>query len=433
MPNAMATTATASRTQTLLARRNIVLAMLLIVYILNFLDRQILGIIAEPIKRELHLTDTQLGTLGGAVGLLFSVLGLPLAILADRTSRSWVVTVALAVWSGFTALCGIATGFWQLFAFRLGVGIGEAGGPAPSYALIADYFPPERRSRALAIYSLGIPLGLAGGAIIAGQIAQAYGWRTAFIGIGLAGVVVTPLFKYLVRDLPRPATAATVARPPILAVFAILARKRSFWLISVAAAFSSTVGYALAFWAPSVLIRSFGFSLSHTANFFGSLVLIGGTAGVLAGGWLSDTFGNQDRGVYAKLCAAAWLATGPLYVAGFLSSSPTWAWLLLLPANGLTILWLGPVARCVQHLVPPPMRATATASFLLVNNLIGLGLGPRVMGLISDAMTARYGHESLRYSAVALLLFYPLAAITMWLAVRPLRREWVEETPTERP
>jgi len=424
--------ASSTTTHKLLARRNIVLAMLLLVYVLNFLDRQILGIIAQPIKLELHLTDTQLGTLGGAVGLLFSVLGLPLAILADRTSRSWVVTVALAVWSGFTALCGIATGFWQLFAFRLGVGVGEAGGVAPSYALIADYFPPERRSRALAVYSLGIPLGLAGGAIIAGQIAQAAGWRAAFIGIGLAGIVVTPFFKYLVRDLPRP---IAVARPPMLAVFALLARKRSFWLISVAAACSSTVGYALAFWAPSVLIRSFGFSLSHTANFFGSLVLIGGTAGVLAGGWLSDKLGNQDRGVYAKLCAAAWLATGPLYAAAFLSSSPTWAWLLLLPANGLTILWLGPVARAVQHLVPPPMRATATASFLLVNNLIGLGLGPRVMGLISDAMTARYGHEALRYSAVTLLLFYPVAAIVMWLAVRPLRREWVEETapPTERP
>ena len=140
-------------------RRAIVLAMLLIVYILNFLDRQILGILAQPIKLELQLTDTQLGTLGGAVGLLFSVLGLPLAILADRTSRSWVVTVALAVWSGFTALCGFVTGYWQLFVCRLGVGVGEAGGPAPSYALIADYFAPERRTRALAIYSLGIPLG----------------------------------------------------------------------------------------------------------------------------------------------------------------------------------------------------------------------------------------------------------------------------------
>ena len=407
-------------------RRAIVLAMLLLVYILNFLDRQILGILAQPIKLELHLTDTQLGTLGGAVGLLFSVLGLPLAILADRTSRSWVVTVALAVWSAFTALCGFVTGYWQLFVCRLGVGVGEAGGPAPSYALIADYFAPERRTRALAIYSLGIPLGLAAGAVVAGMIAQAAGWRAAFVSVGVAGLVVTPVFKLLVRDLPRPVPAT---RAPVLAVFPILASKWSFWLISLAAACSSTVGYALAFWVPSILMRSFHFTLAHASGYLGSLVLVGGSAGVLAGGWLSDTLGTRDRGVFAKLCAAAWALTGPLYAAAFFSDSPLVAWLFFLVANGLTILWLGPVARCVQHMVPTPMRATATASFLLINNLIGLGLGPRVMGLISDAMHARYGEDALRMSAAVLLLFYPLAAIVMWLAVRPLRREWVEETP----
>ena len=141
--------------------------MLLLVYSLNFLDRQILGILAHPIKAELRLSDTQLGALGGiAFALLYSTLAVPLAIVADRTSRSWVVTGSLAVWSGFTALCGLATGFWQLFAFRVGVGVGEAGGVAPSYAMISDSFPPERRARALAIYSLGVPLGLAAGALL---------------------------------------------------------------------------------------------------------------------------------------------------------------------------------------------------------------------------------------------------------------------------
>ena len=215
----------------------------------------------------------------------------------------------------------------------------------------------------------------------------------------------------------------------MLAVFPILASKWSFWLISLAAACSSTVGYALAFWVPSVLMRSFHFTLAHASGYLGSLVLVGGSTGVLAGGWLSDALGTRDRGVFAKLCAAAWALTGPLYAAAFFSPSPLVAWLFFLVANGLTILWLGPVARCVQHMVPPPMRATATASFLLINNLIGLGLGPRVMGLISDAMHARYGEDALRMSAAVLLLFYPLAAIVMWLAVRPLRREWVEETP----
>src|SRR5437870_5689889 len=184
-----------------------VLALLLIAYIFNFLDRQILGILAQPIKADLHLSDTEFGAVGGlAFALLYSVLGVPLAYLADRTSRSAVIASSLAVWSGFTALCGTAAGFGQLFLFRLGVGIGEAGGVAPSYALIADYFPPERRARALAIFSLGIPLGLAAGTLIGAYVAQAIDWRAAFLIMGMAGILLAPVMLYFVRDLPRAST-----------------------------------------------------------------------------------------------------------------------------------------------------------------------------------------------------------------------------------
>ena len=183
--------------------RALVLAMLLLVYTFNFLDRQILGILVAPIKAELELTDTQLGALGGiAFALLYSTLAIPLALVADRTSRSWVITISLTVWSAFTALCGLATGFWQFFVFRLGVGVGEAGGVAPSYAMISDYFPPEQRARALSIYSLGIPVGLAAGALLGGMLASAVNWRWAFIAVGLAGVVIAPLFRFVVKEPP---------------------------------------------------------------------------------------------------------------------------------------------------------------------------------------------------------------------------------------
>lgn len=403
----------------------LVLAMLLLVYTFNFLDRQILGILAAPIKADLHLTDAQFGAVGGlAFAMLYSVLGVPLAWLADRTSRSRVIAGSLAVWSAFTALCGVATGYGQLFLFRLGVGVGEAGGVAPSYALIADYFPPERRARALAIYSLGIPVGLAGGTLLGAYIAAWVDWRTAFVAMGIAGLVLAPVFALLVRDKPRVATAAEA---PPAAAFAILARKPAFWLLALASAFSSLCGYGLALWTPSVLMRSFGFSLIETGQFMGSLLLIGGVAGVFAGGWFADRLGRADRGWYARLPAIAWAITLPTFACALLSPSPWLAWPLLLIPNGLNILWLGPVTTAVQHLVPREMRATASASFLLINNLIGLGAGPLLMGTISDALKSTYGIESLRYAAVGCLGFYALAAVLALLAVKPLRNGWVAD------
>jgi predicted MFS family arabinose efflux permease len=408
------------------AYRTFVLVMLLLVYTFNFLDRQILGILAAPIKADLGLSDAQFGAVGGlAFALLYSVLGVPLALLADRTSRRTVIAGSLAVWSAFTALCGIAGGYGQLFLFRLGVGVGEAGGVAPSYALIADYFPPEKRARALAIYSLGIPVGLAGGTLLGAYIAQLLDWRTAFLAMGVAGVVLAPIFHLTVRDAPRERTAADGV--PVAAVFPLLARKPAFWLLAFAASCSSLCGYGLALWTPSVLMRSYGFDLITTGKFMGSLLLIGGTTGVFAGGWLADRLGAADRGWYPRLPAIAWLVTLPTFAAGLLSPSPWLAWPLLLIPNALNILWLGPITTAVQHLVPRHMRATASASFLLINNLVGIGVGPLLMGTISDALKSTYGTEALRYAAVGCLGFYALAAVLALLAVGPVRRGWVAD------
>ncbi|MDQ3145006.1 MAG: MFS transporter [Pseudomonadota bacterium] len=411
------------------ANPNVILAFLLLTYIFNFLDRQILGILAGPIMKDLQLSDAEFGAIAGiAFAILYSVLAIPLAMLADRTSRSKVIAGSLAVWSGFTALCGTATGFSQLFLYRLGVGVGEAGGVAPSYALIADYFPPAKRARALAIFSFGVPLGLGFGTLIGAYLAAWIDWQAAFFIMGAAGVLLAPIMLIVVRDPPKAARAAA-DRPRLVSTFAILARKPSFWLMGFAASFSSLAGYGLALWTPSVLERSFGFGLIERGQFLASIFFIGGTAGVFAGGYFADRLGQADRRWYARLPAIAWLITAPMFVAGLMTDNPWVAWPLLLIPNALNILWLGPVTTAVQHLVPQANRATASASFLLINNLIGLGVGPTLIGALSVMFKDRFGDEALRYAAVSVVGFYLLAALLMMFAVKRLQKDWVEESP----
>lgn len=406
--------------------RAVVLGMLLLVYTFNFLDRQILGILAGPIKAELGLTDTQLGLLGGlAFAVLYSTLAIPLAMLADKTSRTWVITASLAVWSGFTALCGMAQNFTQIFLFRVGVGVGEAGGVAPSYAVISDYFPQGERARALAIYSLGIPLGGAAGVLLGGYIAQTVEWRTAFIAVGLAGLILAPLFRLVVKEPVRNKVADADA-VPVSQVFSILAAKPAFWLMAFGAASSSLCGYGVAFWLPSLLQRSFGLDLIGAGQFLGAVLLIGGVAGVLAGGWLGDKLGGGDKAMYARIPAISYWLGAPLFIAGVLSNSVTTAFLLFVIPQALVYVWLGPVLTAVQHLVPAHLRATASATFLLINNLIGLGLGSWVVGALSDTLTPTYGNEALRYAIAMALCLYFLAGVLMWLGGKALRTAWVD-------
>ena len=414
-------------TKALRSSPRVLLALLVVAYIFNFLDRQILGILAHPIKAELHLTDTEFGTIGGlGFALLYSVLGLPLAYLADRTSRSAVVAASVAVWSVFTALCGMAVSSTQLFFCRLGVGVGEAGGVAPSYALIADHFPPERRARALAIYSLGVPIGLAGGSLIGAYLASWVGWRWAFLLMGAAGVILAPVLLLSVRD---PKGFRHGDQAPISEVFPLLARKPSFWLLAFASSSSSLIGYALALWTPAVMMRSFHLDLVHTGQFLSSLLLIGGTAGVFAGGWFADRLGAGNRAWYARLPAIAWIVSAVAWAAGLLAPNLYAAWLLLLIGNGVNILWLAPVVTSVQHLAPASMRSTASGCFLLINNLIGLGAGPLLIGAISDGLKTTYGEDALRNAAVVGTAFYLLAAMLMFLASRRLPSDWVDDSP----
>ena len=412
------------------ARGGRVLAILLLAYIFNFIDRQIIGVLAVPIKAELQLSDTQLSLMGGiAFALFYSGIAIPVAWLADRRSRVNIIAVSVALWSLFTAVCGLAQNFWHLFLARMGVGIGEAGGVAPSYALISDYFPPERRARALAVFSFGIPIGSALGVFFGGWIASSLDWRSAFIIVGLAGIPAAVLVKAAIREPVRGGydnaeRVASAPAPPFGTVFTTMAAKPSFWLLSFGAASGSILGYGLIFWLPSFFKRSFGLELIEVSWFYGSIVLIGGMIGTWLGGWIGDRAGRANPGAYALIPAACFIVAAPMFAAGLFAPSLTIAWLLFVVAQALALAWLGPVINAVQHIVPPNMRATASASFLFINNLIGIGFGIFFLGFMSDRMTAAYGDEALKYSILYGLGFYLMSSLVYFAAARTLRRDW---------
>ncbi|MHB8477560.1 MAG: spinster family MFS transporter [Steroidobacteraceae bacterium] len=413
-----------------LGYRSYVLVVLVIVYTFNFIDRQIVGILAVPIKAELHLTDSQLGLMGGlAFALFYTLLGIPIARMADRVSRTSIMTAALALWSLMTAVCGLTHSFAQLFLARVGVGVGEAGGVAPAYSLICDFFPSQERARALSVYSFGIPVGAASGIVLGGYITSLMSWRMAFFIVGLAGLLITPLLKLTVREPARgaldPQRVDGLPAPSLFEVIAVLARKASFWGLSLGAASASMMGYGLFFWAPSFLVRSFHLTLLHASLGFGALVLVGGLIGIWFGGALADRYGEKRRGMYAYIPAIAFLATLPFYAAGVLSTTLWISFAVLLVPTALGLAWLGPVLAAVQHLVPGNMRATASALFLFINNLIGIGLGTTLIGVVSDLTRARFGAESLRYAILAGTGFYLLAALLLIFAARRLAEEWV--------
>ena len=311
-----------------------------------------------------------------------------------------------------------------MFLARLGVGIGEAGGVAPSYAIIGDYFPDHRRAFALSIYSLGIPLGSAAGVLAGGYIAAMVDWRVAFFSVGLAGVIIAPLFKLCVRDVPRPA-AGLQSTTRFSTIAGTLSRKPSFWLLSFGAATSSMLGYGLAFWLPSLLQRSFALSLVEVSHFISGLLILGGVAGMLAGGWLGDRLGSGDRAFFAYLPAIAFVIGVPLFAAGMYSTDARIAFVLFLIPQAMAYVWLGPVLSAVQQLVEPAHRATASALFLLINNLIGLGGGIYALGALSDFLVPHYGQEALRYSMLYSLVLYLVSAMLMMLAGPRLRKDCV--------
>jgi predicted MFS family arabinose efflux permease len=408
--------------------RAYVMFILVVVYTFNFIDRQIIGILAVPIKADLALTDTQLGLMGGlAFALFYTTLGIPIAMLADRSNRVWIITIALTLWSAMTAVCGTVQNFWQLFAARLGVGVGEAGGVTPAYSLIADYFPPQQRARALSIYSFGIPIGGALGIVFGGIIATKIDWRYAFFAVGIAGVIIAPIFKLTVREPERGQYDTNYLKSPAPALATIvrkLLKKPSFWLMAFGASCSSMMGYGMFFWLPSFFVRSYSITLLDASLFYGAILLVGGLAGIWVGGSLADRFGASKRGAYVVIPALAFVATVPFYVVAILSPNLTMTFFAMLVPTALGLVWLGPVLSAIQHVVPPNMRATASAFFLFINNLIGIGVGTAAIGMLSDHFQAQYGDDSLRYAILAGTSFYVFASLLFFASSKFLKDDW---------
>jgi len=408
--------------------RAYVLGMLILVYTFNFIDRQVIGILAVPIKAELGLSDTELGVMGGAAfALFYTLLGIPIGRLADRSVRARIIAGALALWSVMTSVCGVAQGFWQLFAARLGVGIGEAGGVAPSYSIICDYFPREQRARALAAYGFGIPIGSGVAMLVGGYLATHVGWRATFLVIGAAGLAVVPLFALTVHEPARgglDGVSVPASPPTVRGVLAELSGKSSFWALAVGCATASMAGYALLFWMPAFLVRSYPVDLLHASRALGLLVFAGGIIGLGAGGIAADRLGLRKKAAYARVPAIAFCIAVPFYVAGVLAPTLGSCIAVLFVPTALGLAWLGPVTSAVQQLVPPGMRTTASAIFLFINNMIGLGLGTVVTGVLSDSLRTRFAGEALRYAIVANTLLYLVAAAILFWGARRLERDW---------
>ena len=341
--------------------------MLFIAYLFNFMDRQLLGIIAVPLKAELALSDSQLGMMGGmAFALFYALLGVPAAWLADHLGRARVIGWALVLWSFCTALCGLAQGFWSLLLARMGVGVGEAGGVAPSYALISHYFAPAQRARALGLYNLAIPVGSALAMAAGGALAAAWGWRAAFILMGAAGLLFAPVFFFFLRDARH--REKPVATPALRETLQCLLAKPAFWALSLGAGFGSLIGYGLMFWLPSLFARRYDLGVAETGQMMALLFLVSGVIGISAGGWLADYLGKYERAVYALVPALGYALCIPGYYWGLDMLSPHLALLWLLVPQSLSLIWMAPVSAAVQHLVAPSARSMASALFLLINN-----------------------------------------------------------------
>lgn len=396
-----------------LARQRLVaLWMLTIIGTINFVDRQILSVLIEPIRAEMQFTDTQFGLLTGlAFALFYAIVGLPIAMIADRWHRIRLIATSCFVWSGFTALCGMANSFGQLAAARFGVGIGEAGGTAPSLSVLADYYPPEKRPLIIGIFTANGPLGVFIGATFGAWAAQHIGWRGAFFAVGVVGLVAAPLLLLLVREPARgrsDAAHADTAAPSFGASMALFFRHRSLRLLLFASGLAAFVSYGMLNWIPAFLMRTQGMPLEALAAWFGPAAGFSMALGIWGGGALVNRAARRSTRAYALIPCAATLVMIPTFIAALLA--PGWEWsltLMIVPMICCTI-YVAPAIALVQNLTPPRARATASAILLLVFNLVGLGGGPLFIGMISDAVAPSMGSESLR---VALLCAMPAAAV----------------------
>ena len=411
-------------------QRRLALFGLFLVSAFNYFDRTILSVLQIPIKAELGLSDSQLGALTGfAFALFYATLSLPIARLADRYSRRLIIVISLAVWSGMTALCGLATGFVSLAVFRIGVAIGEAGSVPASVSLIADYYPPERRAMALSIWGLALPIGLLVGYAGIGALASALGWRGAFAIVGGAGVLLAPLIYLLVGNPVRgrlDPQGVQMAEGPVLPLrqaLAMLWRTKSYRWVVIAGMLHGFSQYAMMSWNAPFFVRSHGLSLRDVSFLMAILSGVAGGIGMYGSGWLTDRLAVRDRRWRVWIMGVTVALTVPFALIQYLATSTTLSIVAAAFAAMLMIAYYGPIVAATQSAVPANMRAFANAVLLLSFNLFGLGLGPLAAGAISDWLTPTFGDQALRYAISIVLLPSALAAIVFFYAGRFWRSE----------
>ena len=382
--------------------RRYAMVILAIVYMFNFVDRQILAILLPQIRDEFATSDAYLGFLSGTAFALFYVtLGVPIAQYADRCNRRNLIAAAVAIWSAMTAVSGLAVNVWQLTAARIGVGIGEAGCSPPAHSMIADYFPPEKRSTAMGFYTLGISAGIMTAYLAGGWVAQNIGWRQAFFVVGIPGLLLAAVVRFTLREPMRGASegrAASGRRAQLGEVFRFLAARRSFIHMATAAGLSSFVGYSVIGFLPSFMMRSFDMELAELGRWLGLILGISGGAGFFFGGYFADHLGRGSHKRALNFIALTILISAGLLAMMFLAQDSGTALLLfILPAATMNV-YLAPVLAQAQSLVALRMRATTSALVLLVINVIGLAFGPLITGVLSDYLEPRFAEESMRYS-----------------------------------
>jgi len=405
----------------------VALGALMVVYLVNFMDRQIFAVLQEEIRADLGLSDIQLALLGGtAFAIFYATMGIPIAILADRTNRIRLIAIACAVWSVFTALSGMASNFIQMLFTRIGVASGEAGGVSPSYSVISDYFPPARRALAIGLFSIGAPLGLTAGSALGAFIADALSWRWAFVIVGLPGVLLAGLLVLLVREPMRgrfdPAQDREHKARPTDAL-RLIASTPSLRLFTAAAAVTSFAGYSLYQWAPSFLMRTQGLTLDQVGAYLSPLFALG-LVGSIAGGWIADKIGPNRPVAYGVLPGLTLLTTAPFFIAALMAQTGITSIALLAIPLLLSYAWIGPGLAATQTLTPPGQRAAVAAIIGFFNNLIGIGLGPLAVGALSDSLRPHYGEsEALRLALIAGSSLFVLAAALFVAAGLALKKD----------
>jgi len=407
-----------------------VLTTLTFVYVLNFLDRQLLSILAKPIQDELGVTDGQLGLIGGLYfAAFYCILAIPVGWLADRTNRVRVLSIACGLWSAATAACGFANSYPQLVAARMAVGIGEAGGVPPSYSIISDYFPSGRRGTALSLFNLGPPLGQALGIAFGASVAAAYSWRSAFVAVGIVGVFTALVVWMFVREPKRGGLDAPVTGASEVKGAGFWATCKMFFThpvllrVSLACAATQIVTYGILNFTTLFLMREKGMTLEQVALYYALLIGVFISAGMYASGRLIDAFTKRSKMAYAWLPAIGLILAAPLFV-GFVWA-PTWPMALAFLAlpTGLNYFYLSPSIALVQEEVRPDQRVLAGALLLLVMNLVGLGFGPTFVGFVSDYFKPTHPDNSLQLAFYCLAPFYLVAvSLFIWLA-GALKRE----------